>query len=419
MKSKKIYPLFLKLVENKGNNSSDEFRTIISFDDITKRDSFISENKNLEILNKFDLIPSIVVKLGKESILKYDKVETIKNIEEDQRLYLSILDVHQILNLNEYKRSQISCTGKYIKIGIIDDGINRSFPSISKVSSLNTNQDMVPQFKDKQITHGTIMASIIGNQLINQHGNFIGIAPDIEIIDLNISNSSQEYYFSSVLEVLDIINNQKIDIDILLISLTTREPSDGLDILSSACNMFVGKGFIIVCPVGNYGPKSHSIGSPSAALKTISFSSLTKSLTLAKYSGKGPTLDERIKPDFCLLGDKIKIPLSNQIVIKATGTSVAAAIGAGFISLIKQFKPKALSDEIYDLLKDSCTDMKLDKHSQGHGMPNIVKILKNLNFIQERILPYPYLTEKALKVSIGFIIILIIIFYFLYFFRVN
>ncbi|MHA2390896.1 MAG: S8 family serine peptidase [Promethearchaeota archaeon] len=422
MKSKKIYPLFLKQIEAAVKNASDiqkEFRIIISFENISTRDSFVSNNKELKILRKFDFIPSVVVNLGKDEILKYDNQESINQIEEDQRLYLALLDIHNILELNEYKSSQISCTGKNVKIGIIDEGINRNFPSISNISRINAGDNEIKNIKDNQITHGTIMASIIGNQFKDKYGNLLGIAPGVEILDLIISNSNQKYYISSILEVFETIVNQKTDLDIFLISFTTKDPSDGMDILSSACNKLSDRGIIIVCPAGNFGHDSHTIGSPGAAKNTISFGALTKDFSLAQYSGKGPTLDERLKPDFCLFGDNIKIPLSNELLIKATGTSVAAAIGAGFIALIKQFKPKATFSEIYNLLKDSCTDLNLDKNSQGYGMPNIIKILKNLNFIQERVLPYPYLTKKSIQFSIGFIIILIIIFYFLYFFRVT
>ena len=70
MKAEKIYHLFLKEIKNQGRKTSDkkeEFRVIISFDDISKRDSFISKNKKLNILNKFDFIPSIITNLDTES----------------------------------------------------------------------------------------------------------------------------------------------------------------------------------------------------------------------------------------------------------------------------------------------------------------------------------------------------------------
>ena len=145
MNSKKIYPFFLKLIENQKETSpkeKKEFRTIISFENISKRDKFISKNKTLKILNKYDFIPAFSAYLKKEQILKFDKEDLIQQIEEDQRLFLSILEVSEILELGKYKKSQISYTGKYVKVGIIDDGINSNFQAISNVSRYQINKSV-------------------------------------------------------------------------------------------------------------------------------------------------------------------------------------------------------------------------------------------------------------------------------------
>ena len=81
MNPEKIYPHFLQkfeiqtksqilnILHEKGKILKDEkYRVIISFDDISKREIFISKNKNFKILNKFNLIPSISLNLTKEEI---------------------------------------------------------------------------------------------------------------------------------------------------------------------------------------------------------------------------------------------------------------------------------------------------------------------------------------------------------------
>ncbi|MFW9873523.1 MAG: S8 family serine peptidase, partial [Candidatus Thorarchaeota archaeon] len=354
-----------------------------------------------------------------ELILKYESDESIKRIERDQRLFLSILEINEILDLNRCKNSQIPHTGRNVNIGIIDDGINSNFPSIPIISRYNSKGYEFKKDLDSQITHGTIMASIIGNQFKDLKNNSIGIAPGVKIFDFDISNSKKEYYFSCILEIFDLIINQNIQIDILLISLTTQYPSDGIDILSLACNTFVDKGILIVCPTGNYGPSVNTIGSPSAAKKVISFGSLTKDLDIAHFSGRGPTIDNRLKPDFCLPGSEIKIPLSNDLRMKIKGTSITAAIGVGLIALIKEYIPKASFDEIYELLKNSSRDLNLDKFSQGYGMPDIISIIKDQDLIQEKILPYKYLVKKSIKITVEFAIIFIVLFYLIYFFRIT
>ncbi len=420
MKDKKINSFFQKKIENQSQDQN----VIISFEDISKREKFISKNKELKYIKKFDLIPSISVILKKEQILNYNEEPLIKQIEEDQRLYLSMLDVIEILELDNYRASQISYTGKDVSVGIIDNGINTMFPSISKITtrhqiSNQRSESGAVKNSNKGITHGTIMASIISNQFKDYAANFIGIAPKVNISDFNISNLKEEYFFSSILEFFDRIITQSLKIDILLISLTTLHPSDGKDILSLACNMLVEKGIIIVCPAGNLGPKPYTIGSPSAAKNVITIGSLNKEFTISEFSGRGPTLDERMKPDFCLPGSKIKVPLSNNLHVNVSGTSVSASIGVGLIALIKESNPNISYNDIIKLLEKSSIDLNYERAAQGHGIINLIEIFKNLDLFHEKIFPYNYLIKKSLKIALEFVVISIFLFFFFYFFKVT
>ena len=407
----KIYPLFLHKIESQVETQifkelkvsepqkfSQKYRVIISFDDVLKRDKFLSEHENLETLKQFDLIPAISLYLTKQEIEDFKENEQIKRIEEDQNLYLSLLEVNEIIGLNKYRKQGSSKNGKGIIIGIIDNGITRDI--------------------EKEITHGTLMANIITNYYVDDNYIPIGIAPDAELINLDISNAEERYFFSDILEKFDFIIKNNVVVDILLISLTTLQPSDGQDILSRACNLLTNKGLIIVCPAGNFGPESYTIGSPSAAKNVITIGALTKDMTIAYYSGRGPTLDERTKPDFCLPGSKIEVPLSKDQRIIISGTSAAAAIGAGIIALIKESNPHLSHNNILEIIKNSSINLNYQSISQGYGTTNIIRIFEQLDTQQNKeILPYTYLVKRSLWVTIEFISILIGLFYLVYFFN--
>ena len=407
----KIYPLFLNKIENQVetqilkelivNNPQklkEKYRVIITFDDVLKRDKFLSEHDKLEKLKQFDLIPAISLYLTKQEIEVFKENELIKRIEEDQNLYLSLFEVNEIIGLNKYRKSVSSKNGKGIIIGIIDNGINKNF--------------------EKEITHGTLMANIITNYYVDANHIPIGIAPDAELIDLDISNAEEKYFFSDVLTKFDFIIKNNVAVDILLITLTTLQPSDGQDILSIACNLLANNGIIIVCPAGNFGPESYTIGSPSAAMKVITIGSLTKDMTIAYYSGRGPTLDERTKPDFCLPGSKIEIPLSKDQRITISGTSAAAAIGAGIIALIKESNPHLSYSEVLEIIKNSSINLNYQSISQGYGTPNIIRIFEQLETQpKQEIIPYSYLVKRSIWITIELISILIGLFYLIYFFN--
>ncbi len=416
----KIYKPFKEKVESQQNNQL--YRVIISFENLSDRDKFLENNKDLKILGKFDFVPSIYANLEKKKIINYEEEKLVEKIEEDQKLYLSMLDVLEVLEIKNNKNSQISYTGKNVNVGIIDDGINTSFTSISKIISRlyvfnETAKNDELKNNENEITHGTLMASIISNQFKNMDDNYIGIAPNVHFIDFNISTSDQEYYFSNILQVFDKIIRENIKVDILLISLNTKDSSDGKDILSLACDLLVDKGIITVCPAGNFGPEPYTIGSPGAAEKIITIGALTKNLTMTNFSGRGPTLDNRIKPNICLHGSNVLVPLSKTLRVKVSGTSVSASIGVGFIALIKEFDPEMTYNDIVKLIKNSSRDLNYDSKAQGLGIIRITDIFKELDLYHEKLSSYNYLTKRSLFLSIEFLIVFILLFYFIYFFN--
>ncbi len=420
MKFKRIYPLFSKKIVSVKDNQFD-FNVIISFKNIANRDKFIAKHKDLRILKKFDLIPSIAVNLKKEHINEFDKEDLIQQIEEDQKLFLSMLEISEFLELDSYKNSQISFTGKNVGVGIIDDGINKHFPSISNIISKqflfsNGKKTEVLKNKKREITHGTVMASLISNQFKNIDNNYIGIAPNVNYFDFNISDSNQEYKFSDILNVYDKIVEENINIDILLISFVTKDSSDGKDILSLACNLLVDRNIIIICPAGNFGPKHYTIGSPGAAEKVITVGALTKKLAISNFSGRGPTLDDRIKPDLCFHGSNVIVPFSESLRVKVSGTSVSASICVGLIALIKEFDPEITYNDLIGLLKKSSRDLNYEQKAQGLGIVKISDLFKELDLYHEKLFSYNYLTKRSLVLSIEFLIVLVILFYFFYFF---
>ena len=432
----KIYPLFAQKIKNNikgqfleifGQKSEDdlEFITLISFQDATMRDSFILRHQHLDIKKIFDIIPSILLKLRKSQIYTFQNDELITRIEEDQKLYLSTLGVNEIIGLNDYRKYDIPFTGNGVIIGIIDNGINPYYETISgnlikKYSQNGQNIATLEKNNEAGVNHGTLMAHLIASQFLDHRGRMIGIAPNAKLLDFDISNSKQDYYFSNILEIFDMILKNTILLDILLIPLTTLNPSDGNDLLSTACNLLADKGIIILCPAGNFGPESYTIGSPSAAKKVITVGGLTKKMAVAYYSGRGPTLDERLKPDFCLPSSKIEIPLSNKLKVKFSGTSNAAALAAGIIALLKESNPNLMYKDVIKIIQNARINLHYEKISQGVGTINIMDIFKELGYYQERnqqIIPYNYIIKRSLKLSIEIGFVFIIVYFIIYYFN--
>ncbi len=413
-----IYPPFKDKLEILSEDQICD--VLISFDSLSNRDNFIKKNNHLDIHAKIDFIPLILVNLNKKQISNYESEDLIKQIEENQIVYPAMLDVNEILELNEYKNSQISYTGKNVKVGVIDNGINEKIPALSNISLKKFRlYDKKQTIKEQgEISHGTIMASIISNRFEDSNNNYIGIAPNVEIYDFNISNSHQEYFFNDILLIFDKIYKEHINLDIIFIPLTTKTSSDGKDLLSLACDLLSDQSIIIASPAGNFGPNTYSIGSPGAAKNVITIGAFNKELEIPNFSGRGPTLDEEKKPDMCFPGSGILVPINDDLRLRVSGTSVATAIGVGIIALIKEYDPNISHDALLDLLNKSRIDLEYDVNAQGLGTVKVSKLFKNLDLYQDKLVPYNYLVKKALKLSAEFLILFVILFYFFYFFRV-
>jgi serine protease AprX len=416
----KLYPLFLKKLKNienkeilngkkKPKDSQDYHRIVISFETLENRDTFLCENEDFSVLDTFQLIPSVISLQPLPKIKNLSKNPLIRRIEEDQVLHLNNNDIGKPLGLNRLKTSQFNFTGKNVNIGIIDTKIQSYYESFyqSKLRGHYRNQTEGSKKNyriSEDISHGTLIANILINQLKNRDEIRLGIAPDANIYDLSISNNRRKTYFSDIIMIFDRISEDYIPLDIILISFSTSEPSDGEDILSNACNLLIEQqGIIIVAPAGNIGPKPASITSPGAASKVITVGSLEENGKISKFSARGPTLSGISKPDIYFPGAKIGIKLERNHTFNVSGTSIAAAIATGIIALIKEYDRGLETEEIKEIFSKYQRD-----YSRGIDLP---RLFNNYCIYSPKLVPYKYLLKRSIWISIQIIIILLLVFF--------
>ncbi len=427
LKTARLYPLFAKKIkDNLSSGSFQEksiskifkdikFQVIITFENIVDKTVFISQNKNLEVMNQFNIIPSLVTRLSLNSINEFQENELIKRIEEDQQLHLALNDVIEFTRLKSYKLSQIKYTGKDINIGLIDKGIQTYYESFFesyieefekkiKVSTIRKERD-INQRRD--ISHATLMASIICNKIKDENEIRLGIAPDANVVDLPVSREQDIIYMSDVLNILDDILKQELDVDILLISFSTSEPSDGKDILCKACEVIIDSGIIVIVPAGNEGPFPSSIGSPGALEKAISVGSLDKNDEVSSFSGRGPTISGVEKPDLYLYGSKVDVPVLKDFSMKVSGTSVAAAIAAGIVALVKEYNSGYTTEDVKEILSDFYKE-----HERHKKRMDAVVLFKQLGMYSRRLIPYNYIAKRSLSITLQIVVVIVATFFY-------
>ncbi|MBA7681581.1 hypothetical protein ES703_89921 [subsurface metagenome] len=360
----KLKPIISKEIEERiGKSTLDQLilsreskiKTIISFKNDSDRKKFIKNHKNLEIISTFEIIPSLLMEIDQKTIFDLSEDGLIKCIEENQRLYQSMNNVSELLNIKRFKNSLLPFTGKNVSIALLDSGIGKNFESLdySSIHQINfTNEE-----PSDENFHATLLTHILKNKSSEFGEGYIGLCPDVKIIDFKIFNNAGVAYFSDFLKAFDHILENDFKFNILLICSCTLNPvSNGNDILSKSCDILFNKlNIIIVTSGGNFGPEFNTIGS--------------------------------------------------------SGTSISATFCAGIIALIKETKPQITRDEILELFNKSKTFMAKRKSENVVGFIDVVQIFKILGLYEEKPVPYSTLVKKAIYLSIGFLIICLILFY--------
>lgn len=134
---------------------------------------------------------------------------------------------------------------------------------------------------------------------------------------------------------------------VISMSLGSPGSSDGNDPVSTAVNNAVDAGKVVVVAAGNSGDDRQTIGSPGAAAKVITVGAVaewsssvgaanhSEGVTLAYFSGRGPTADGRTKPDIAAPGVSITSARAGTAAGYSTssGTSMATPFVAGTVAL--------------------------------------------------------------------------------------
>ncbi len=307
--------------------------------------------------------------------------------------------------------------GQRIRWAVLDTGARRDHPHFKTHETIEELWDCTVQGPPQPIPtdvdrdgHGTHVAGIIAGASNIKSEPLQGIAPQARLVGYKVLDDRGFGEDAWIIKALDHITEQNENNSELWIhglNLSLGGPYDatvygcGFTPICVELRRLWRAGVLVVVASGNEGrvevstPDGEvdlnspmSIGDPANLEDCIAVGSVNADRPhlygVSSFSSRGPTSDGRLKPDVVAPGERIRScnshfsgPKSKDVYRAESGTSMAAphvsGLLAAFLSVRRQFIGRP--DEVKEILLRTCTDIGRDRYHQGHGIPNLMRML--------------------------------------------
>jgi serine protease AprX len=261
-----------------------------------------------------------------------------------------------------------SYTARDTTIAFIDTGIDADHVDFAGGKLIEWHDfvaDRTEPYDDNG--HGTHVASIAAGQrpdVAAGSTSGLGVAPGAAIVALKALGKRGAGRTSDIAAALQfcIDERERLGIRVVSMSLGSDGSSSGRDFGSRMVNQAVAAGLVVVVAAGNEGPHARTIGSPAAAADAITVGSMADpgkgGWALSSFSSRGPTADNRVKPDICAPGEGIVAARAGTTTsyARASGTSMSAPFVAGVVALMLAANPDLTPGEVKEMLTRTAID---------------------------------------------------------------
>jgi serine protease AprX len=307
----------------------------------------------------FSLIPGFVARLTPGQIRSLGHRPGVIRVEQDFAIHALDDAANRDFGVTA-AQNDFGASGAGTEVCVVDTGVDPGHEQLDSkapipwVDYINGRPSPYDDFG-----HGTSVASIAVGDGVGPGpiaGLMKGVAPAAALSAAKVLDAT-----GSGDDSLGVLGIQwcanRASVDVISLSLGSDVPSDGLDGLSQAVNAAVlNKGKIVVAAAGNAGDLPGTITSPGSAAQAITVGATAdwsapttapyhaEGPFLAWFSSRGPTLDDRTKPD--IVGPGVNIGSAAAGTVSSyvagadgTGTSFATPYVSGLAALLRQKQP--------------------------------------------------------------------------------
>lgn len=357
-----------------------EVAVIVRYQAVADRAALVADVDGISIERHYRRLPYVAMRVSTGGLRRLQDDPTVERIWPDLPVRALLDRAAPLIHVPEVWA--LGATGKDVRIAIVDTGVDPNHPDLA--DRLVASADFTGEGPHDGHGHGTHVAGIAAGSGAASGGRYRGVAPGAALYSAKVLGADGSGVTSTVLAGLEWAAEQQVQV--INLSLGTTGSSDGSDALSEACNTLVDQGYIVCAAAGNDGPGHYTTGSPGAAEQVITVGASTYEGGVAIFSSRGPTADDRIKPDILLPGVTITScraagtrlgAVLDEHYTSASGTSMATPCASGLVALLLESEPGLRPAEVKDRLKRTAIDLGLSPYAQGAGLGDALRAYKD------------------------------------------
>jgi serine protease AprX len=261
-------------------------------------------------------------------------------------------------------------------VAVVDTGIDASHADLSGGKVIGfadfTVNPAVERTPYDDHGHGTHVSATIAGTGAASGGLERGVAPGAALVGAKVLDAQGSGTASGVIAGVNwvVTNKDRFGIEVMSLSLGANGCYNGTDPESQAVNAAVAAGITVVVAAGNDGEHGTcTVGTPGAAANVITVGAMgdvtndpnsgATAGNLAWFSSRGPTLDNRIKPDIVAPGVNVTSAQANSGTgyVAESGTSMATPFVSGVAALMKIRQPSLTPLQIKSTLMTTAIDL--------------------------------------------------------------
>ncbi len=269
-------------------------------------------------------------------------------------------------------------TGRGVTVAVLDSGVAADPDLVSPTSRILASVNFADQRSVADPGgHGTHVAGIIAGNGTRSAGEFVGVAPEANIVDVRVLSSTGSGRISSVVRGIEWVLAHRAAYNIRVMNLSFGAPettSYRTDPMAAAVEIAWRRGLVVVAAAGNSGPGRDTVASPGIDPYVITVGAAddhgtvtTRDDTFAPFSSWG-TADSNAKPDLLAPGrrivsirvqgsaidtlfpDHVVVAHNGSTYLRLSGTSMATPVVSGAVALLLQARPNLSPDQVKALV---------------------------------------------------------------------